>query len=80
MSIFKLSSFLHYFKQETSLNNTVMAERPYDIAVYGASGYTGKYVAAEVVKTCQGKKIAIAGRSKVKLEKVFDIIEKECGK
>ncbi|XP_065676059.1 saccharopine dehydrogenase-like oxidoreductase isoform X2 [Hydra vulgaris] len=56
-----------------------MSERPYDIAVYGASGYTGKYVAAEVVRTCQGKKIAIAGRSKAKLEKVFDIIEKECG-
>ena len=56
-----------------------MDDRPYDIVVYGASGFTGQYAAAEAVRTCSGKKIAIAGRNKAKLEDVFAHIEKELG-
>jgi len=53
--------------------------RPYDMIIYGASGFTGQYVAAEVFRQCKEKKIALAGRTKAKLEKVFDLIERETG-
>lgn len=56
-----------------------MDHRPYDITIYGASGFTGQYVAAEAVRTCKEKKIAIAGRKKDKLDKVLEFIRKEIG-
>jgi len=56
-----------------------MEVRPYDILVYGASGYTGKFVAAEMMRTCAGKKMAIAGRNETKLHQVFDFIRQELG-
>ena len=56
-----------------------MDRRPYDITVYGASGFTGQYVVAETIRTCKDKKIAIAGRNKAKLEKVLDFVRKELG-
>ncbi|KAJ9048653.1 hypothetical protein DSO57_1032721 [Entomophthora muscae] len=47
-------------------------QRKYDILVFGASGFTGKYVLAELIKSIpsDGKPptIAIAGRTKAKLE------------
>jgi len=56
-----------------------MEERTYDIIVYGASGFTGQYAALEMVRTCVGKKMAIAGRSKTKLEQTLRFIEEEIG-
>lgn len=56
-----------------------MTSRPYDIVVYGASGFTGQFAAIEAVRTCKDKKIAIGGRTKAKLEKVLQEIEKELG-
>jgi len=56
-----------------------MGARPYDVTVYGASGFTGQFVAAEAVRTMSGKKIAIAGRNKTKLQKVIEFIQKELG-
>ena len=53
--------------------------RPYDIVVYGASGFTGKFAAVEAVRTCKGKKIAIAGRSKSKLDETLARIESDLG-
>ena len=53
--------------------------RPYDIVVNGASGFTGKFAAVEAVRTCKGKKIAIAGRSKSKLEETLARIESDLG-
>ena len=53
--------------------------RPYDIVVYGASGFTGKFAAVEAVRTCKGKKIGIAGRSKSKLEDTLARIESDLG-
>ena len=53
--------------------------RPYDIVVYGASGFTGKFAAVEAVRTCKGKKIGIAGRSKSKLEETLARIESDLG-
>ena len=52
-------------------------EKPYDIVVYGASGFTGQYAAAEMVRTCIGKKMAIGGRSKTKLMDTLKFIKKE---
>jgi len=57
-----------------------MDTRPYDIVVYGATGFTGQYVALEAVRTCPNKKIALAGRTKKKIEQVLDRINKEFGR
>jgi len=56
-----------------------MDTRPYDIVVYGASGFTGQYVAAEVARTCNGKKMAIAGRNLAKLEDALKFVDQEVG-
>lgn len=55
-----------------------MTKRTYDIVLFGATGFTGKLVAAYLFKTYginNGLKWAMAGRSKDKLEKV----QKELG-
>lgn len=57
-----------------------MDSRPYDMVVYGASGFTGQFVAIEAVRICPDKKIAVAGRMKEKLEKVIERIKTELGK
>ena len=57
-----------------------MDSRPYDMVVYGASGFTGQFVAIEAVRIYPGKKIAVAGRTKGKLEKVIERIKTELGK
>ena len=56
-----------------------MEHRPYDLIVYGASGFTGQFAAVEAVRTCKGKKIGLAGRTKAKLQEVVKRIEKELG-
>ena len=43
-------------------------ERKYDIIIFGASGYTGKFSIREGLKILEGLKWAIAGRNKEKLE------------
>jgi len=54
------------------------ADRPLDIVVYGATGYTGRLVAEHFVreygKGDDGPKWAMAGRSLAKLEEVRDLI------
>jgi short subunit dehydrogenase-like uncharacterized protein len=62
-----------------------MADRKYDIVLYGASGFTGAYVLEEFVKSQHGDqfRFAVAGRSEQKLRKtlhdVGDLIgELEC--
>jgi short subunit dehydrogenase-like uncharacterized protein len=51
-------------------------DRPYDIVVYGATGYTGRLVAEYLAHHYQGKgpKWAMAGRSAEKLSEVRDLI------
>jgi short subunit dehydrogenase-like uncharacterized protein len=44
------------------------ASRTYDVIVFGATGFTGEKVAAELVKDSQGRKLAVAGRSLSKLQ------------
>lgn len=55
---------------------TSKADRPYDIVVYGATGYTGRLVAEYLAHHYQGKgpKWAMAGRSAAKLAEVRDLI------
>ena len=55
---------------------TAKADRPFDIVVYGATGYTGRLVAEYLAYHYKGKgpKWAMAGRSKAKLEEVRDLI------
>lgn len=55
---------------------TAKANRPYDIVVYGATGYTGRLVAEYLAHHYQGKgpKWAMAGRSAAKLAEVRDLI------
>jgi short subunit dehydrogenase-like uncharacterized protein len=53
-------------------------ERVYDLTIFGATGFTGKYILDEVLKTApksfpgeqQPIRIAIAGRSRAKLERL----------
>lgn len=56
---------------ETSSN------RPYHLVIFGASGFTGQFVAEEVARTASegpngSLKWAVAGRSRQKLEKVLE--------
>lgn len=55
---------------------TAKADRPYDIVVYGATGYTGRLVAEYLAHHYQGKgpKWVMAGRSAAKLAEVRDLI------
>ncbi len=55
---------------------TAKANRPYDIVVYGATGYTGRLVAEYLAHHYQGKgpQWAMAGRSADKLAEVRDLI------
>ena len=42
--------------------------REFDVVVFGASGFTGKYVVYELLnKSSPGVKVAIAGRSQTKV-------------
>ena len=52
------------------------ADRPFDIVVYGATGYTGRLVAEYLAAHYhgQGPKWAMAGRSESKLAEVRDLI------
>jgi len=56
--------------------NSGKADRPFDIVVYGATGYTGRLVAEYLAHHYQGKgpKWAMAGRSADKLAEVRDLI------
>lgn len=58
-----------------------MAEgREYAIVVFGASGFTGQFVATEVAKNNKGTfKWAVAGRNKEKLLQVLAATAEEVG-
>uniref|UniRef100_A0A8C5GNJ7 Saccharopine dehydrogenase-like oxidoreductase n=1 Tax=Gouania willdenowi TaxID=441366 RepID=A0A8C5GNJ7_GOUWI len=55
----------------------VSTNRPYHLVIFGASGFTGQFVAEEVARTASevpggSLKWAVAGRSRQKLEKVLE--------
>lgn len=49
-----------------------MAQRTFDIVLYGATGFTGSIVAQYLAKHPQQPKLAFAGRNKAKLQGVVD--------
>lgn len=55
---------------------TARADRPFDIVVYGATGYTGRLVAEYLAHHygAEGPRWAMAGRSAAKLAEVRDLI------
>ncbi|KAI5101946.1 saccharopine dehydrogenase a [Silurus meridionalis] len=61
------------------------SSRPYQLIVFGASGFTGRYVVEEVARSSAevsggDLKWAIAGRSRDKLEKVLEETAQQLGK
>ncbi|KAK7074656.1 hypothetical protein SK128_004594 [Halocaridina rubra] len=59
-----------------------MSEREYDIVVLGATGFTGQFVAEEVVRVAQKNtdlKYAFAGRNKSKLEATVETAKANTG-
>jgi short subunit dehydrogenase-like uncharacterized protein len=46
--------------------------REYDVVLYGATGYTGKLVAEQLLARAAGARIALAGRNLAKLEQLRD--------
>jgi len=49
-----------------------MANNRLDVVIFGATGYTGKYVAKNIIHICKEQKLkfGIAGRRKEALEEV----------
>jgi short subunit dehydrogenase-like uncharacterized protein len=54
----------------------------FDIVIFGATGYTGQFVAREVARQALFENLtwAVAGRSEKKLKKVLETISEEDGK
>ena len=55
----------------------------YDLIIFGATGFTGKYVLETVVKTLKAGEsftYAVAGRSKGKLDSILKEISESTGK
>jgi len=59
-----------------------MAENRYDLVIFGATGFTGQYVAEEVARIVEDEKItwAVAGRNLNKLKVILENVEKHTGK
>jgi short subunit dehydrogenase-like uncharacterized protein len=59
-----------------------MSDRPFDIVLYGASGFTGAYVIEEFFKSGHEDrhKFAVAGRNEKKLREVLSNVGKLIGK
>ena len=55
--------------------------RQYDLIVFGASGFTGKYVAAEVARVSNKENItwAVSGRNTDKMKAILENVEKSTG-
>jgi short subunit dehydrogenase-like uncharacterized protein len=47
-----------------------MDQREFDVVLYGASGFVGRLTAAELAATAQGARIALAGRTRSRVEAV----------
>ncbi len=56
--------------------------REYDLVIFGATGFTGQYVAEEVARIADEENItwAVAGRSVDKLKTILENVEKSTGK
>lgn len=56
--------------------------RKYDIILFGATGFTGQYVARELARVASSEKIswAIAGRNLEKMKQVLDSVHQVSGR
>ena len=54
--------------------------RPYDLVVWGATGYTGRLVASAIAELAGDRPWAIAGRSRERLEAVRQRIAETDGR
>ena len=59
-----------------------MADKQYDFVIFGATGFTGQYVAEEVARIFEDEKVtwAVAGRNIEKLETILRNVEKNTGR
>ena len=54
--------------------------RPFDVVIFGATGFTGQYVVQEFAKqNSQNLRWAVAGRSKEKLQNVLQQASNQLG-
>ena len=58
-----------------------MSEKEYDVVVFGATGFTGQYVADELARVAEEEHVkwAVAGRNVDKLKKVLDGVATRTG-
>lgn len=56
------------------------ADRPLDVVIFGATGFTGKYTIYEGIKLLEGLKWGVAGRNKEKLAQVLKEIGQKADK
>lgn len=56
------------------------ADRPLDVIIFGATGFTGKYTIYEGIKLLEGLKWGVAGRNKEKLAQVLKEIGQKADK
>ncbi|KAG9461027.1 hypothetical protein GDO78_018392, partial [Eleutherodactylus coqui] len=66
---------------------TRASNRPYQIVIFGATGFTGQYVVEELARVADGEdyrgqplRWAVAGRSQKKLEQVLSSAAEKLGK
>merc|ERR1712142_889119 len=70
----------HKVYQRLTSEETMTAKQ-YDVVVFGATGYTGQFVAEEmaVISGIRGITFAIAGRSEAKLSKSIEMVKTNTG-
>jgi short subunit dehydrogenase-like uncharacterized protein len=61
------------------MSTSPSADRPFDVLLWGATGFTGRLVADYLARTAPGLRWALGGRSQAKLEAVRDELAKEQG-
>jgi len=59
-----------------------MADRKYELVIFGATGFTGQFVAEEVARIAEEENVtwAVAGRNERKLKAILENVEKNTGK
>ena len=62
-----------FLRHSTFDKMATITDRPVQITVFGATGFTGNYVAEDLkTRNIKGLTWAVAGRNKAKLEKVLN--------
>ncbi len=73
--------FILFIFVEVRRTTSVMSTKKYDFIIFGATGFTGQYVAEEVSRIAEKEGItwAVAGRNSSKLRSVLDSVQKFTG-